>query len=920
MDQPVTSLNATMEGAPMHAKPGLSGPRQTVISQQSHAWRPSAASRLSSILMPAGTSRPTTASRLLMALPVLALLCAAFAQPAGAVPFRPDVVASLRAQGQLEAIVAATDEARSRGLDQPPAVKHPWLETMAAQKARIIPDRQAIVILVDFSDNPADVGTYPPSHYEAMLFSAGTYPTGSMRDWYLENSYGQFNVTGAVTVWLRMPHTYTYYVNGQAGFGSYPNNAQKLAEDAVVAADPYVDFSQYDNDGPDGLPDSGDDDGIVDALFVVHAGPGREETGSDNDIHSHAWSMVTPQSVDGVIARGYSMEPEDGQRGVFGHEFGHVLGLPDLYDTDYSSSGAGYWCMMSTGSWGGGGLTPVHFLSWCKAHLGFLEPTVPLTNQAAATLPQVETNPSAYVLWTGGYPGQQYFTVENRQRVGSDVSLPGAGLIICHVDETVSGNSDDWHPLLMVEQADGLSELQGGGASDAGDPYPGTTGNRTFDSSSVPNSRDYLNVLTQVAVANISDSDALMTADLTVEDRPIFRVTDQRIVAFDGNADGDIDPGEDWQMVVTVKNIGFPATNVTGTATSSSPYVTILNGTTALGDLGAEEEGTGTPPLGFSLAGGSTVDAVPIQVAVSDPAGDNTSVSLVAGVNDALQVFGWQHEAVRSGYLDQWLISTQRNHTTGGSYSWKCGAKSAGDYANHDDAALVTIAIPLEYVTAIRFWHWIDAEDDVDWTAWDGGIIEASIDDGPWAQITPDGGYPYTIIANPESPFPAGTPCFSGTYTWSQVRVDLSGLDGNNVRLRFRFGTDGAVTEEGWYIDDVTFEGLAPMALEPDVDDPAGADPAAVTQVWLSPARPNPSPGSVALDYRLPAGTPARLTILDAAGRVVTSRGIAPANGTNATLTWDGRFADGRSVPGGLYLIRLEWDGGRGIQKAVLLR
>ncbi len=112
---------------------------------------------------------------------------------------------------------------------------------------------------------------------------------------------------------------YAYYVDAQAGFGTYPRNAQKPAEDAVAAADPLVDFSQFDNDGPDGIPDSGDDDGVVDALFVVHAEPGRETTGSDNDIHSQAWSMANPLTVDGVTAGGYSMEPEDGQRGVFGH-------------------------------------------------------------------------------------------------------------------------------------------------------------------------------------------------------------------------------------------------------------------------------------------------------------------------------------------------------------------------------------------------------------------------------------------------------------------------------------------------------------------------------------------------------------------------------------------------------------------------
>lgn len=827
--------------------------------------------------------------------------------PSGAVPFRPDVLATLRAEGRLPAIVAATAEARSRGLDQPPAAPHPW--TTARTEGRDLRDRQAVVILVDFSDNPADLVTYPPEHYEEMLFSVGTYPTGSMRDWYLENSYGEFNVTGTVTVWLRMPQSYAYYVNGEAGFGAYPQNAQKLAEDAVVAADPLIDFSQFDNDGPDGIPDSGDDDGIVDALFVVHAGPGREETGSNDDIHSHAWSMAQPQSVDGVTASRYSMEPETGKRGVFGHEFGHVLGLPDLYDTDYSSSGAGDWCMMSFGSWGGGGLTPVHFIGWCKARLGFLEPETPRTNLAGVSIPQVETNPVIYALWTAGYPGRQYFTVENRQRVGSDVSLPGDGLLICHIDENAAGNHDDWHPTVMVEQADGLDELQLGQGSDNGDPYPGSSGNRTFNQLSDPASLDYDGNPTQVAVTSISNSGAVMTADLTVETAPWFVIAGHALIEQGGNGDGDIDPGEEWEMPVTVRNLGIGAVGVAGTASSASADVTILSGQSSYGNLPAESEAIGTPPFRFGLASGSTADGVPVSVEVGDLVGHNVALSLIVGVNDPLQVFRWAHGPVRSGYGDQWHLSTQRNHTPGGSYAWKCGSTGGGGYADRDDAALYTIPLPVGQVTAVSFWHWIDAEDDANWTAWDGGIVEASIDGGAWVQLTPDGGYPYTIIQNPDSPFPGGTPCFSGTFDWSQARIDLSGLSGTEVRLRFRFGSDGYVTQEGWYIDDVTYEGSLPSSIE----EPAGV----AGHLYLGAPAPNPASGTVTMEYRLPMGESARFELFDVSGRAVLRRDLA---GPAGRLSWDGRLDDGTTAPAGVYFLRLQGSVASTSRRVVILR
>lgn len=840
----------------------------------------------------------------------LTVLLAIVPGTVSAVPFRPDVLTTLRTEGKLAAVVAADRDARERGLDTPPATAHGWLARQPGD--RVIPDRQAVVILVDFSDKPANQSTYPSSHYDGMLFSVNSYPGGSMRDWYLENSYGQFNVTGATTVWLRMPQTYAYYVDGQAGLGTYPHNAQKLAEDAVAAADPLIDFSQFDDDGPDGIPDSGDDDGVVDALFIVHAGPGRETTGSDNDIHSHAWSTVNPLAVDGVTASGYSIEPEDGRRGVFGHEFGHVLGLPDLYDTDYSSNGVGNWCMMSFGSWGGGGLTPVHFLSWCKARLGFLDPTTPLVNQAAASIPQVETNPRTYKLWTGGYPAWQYFMVENRQRVGSDVSLPGDGLILTHIDETAGGNADENHPLVAIEQADGQFHLEHAQGSDAGDPWPGSTVNRNFTDTSTPNSRDYAGAPTQVAVRNTSNSAATMNADLEVENQPIFCVDGWMAAALGGNGDGDIDPGEQWDMAVTVHNRGLPATAVSGTGTSTSPVVTVITGASSFGSIGAEAIAAGTPPFRFSLAAGATDDAVPISILMHDPGGHPATQVVFVGISDSLGVFRWTHGAGSPGRLDQWHVGPERNHTPGGSYAWKCGAVGAGNYADRMDAALYTIPLPLATVEAVRFWHWISAEAGAGNTAWDGGVVEASVDGGPWSALTPDGGYPCTIIPNPASPFPGNMPCYGGSVDWSHARFDLSGLSGSAVQIRFRFGSDGATTQEGWYIDDVTIEGNLPSGV--DLITPR--HPA----LFLGPPRPNPAGGAVWMEFAAPADRETSVSVFDLAGRRLYTRTLSASTGTSGIFSWAGTSADGSRLPSGVYFIKLAAGGASRVQRVHLVR
>jgi immune inhibitor A len=851
-----------------------------------------------------------TAPRGLAWLVTFLILLAIAAGPAMAVAFRPDVLASLRAEGRLASVVAADRHARERGLDTPAATARGWLVHDPGK--RVIPDRQAVVILVDFSDKPANQSTYPPAHYDGMLFSVSSYPGGSMRDWYLENSYGQFNVTGATTVWLRMPQTYAYYVDGQAGFGTYPHNAQKLVEDAVAAADPFIDFSQFDNDGPDGIPNSGDDDGVVDALFVVHAGPGRETTGSNNDIHSHAWNVANPMTVDGVIANSYSTEPEDGRRGVFGHEFGHVLGLPDLYDTDYSSSGVGDWCMMSGGSWGGGGLTPVHFLSWCKARLGFLDPTTPRMNQAATAIQQVETNPQAYKLWTGGYPDSQYFMVENRQRTGSDVSLPGSGLLVTHIDETVGGNSDENHPLVAIEQADGLFQLEHAQGSNAGDPWPGSAVNRNFTDTSTPNSRDYGGVRTQAAVRNISNSSPTMTGDLEVEDQPIYAVDQWTPTALGGDGDGYIDPGEQWDVAVTVSNRGVAATAVSGTGSSKSPSVTVITGTTSFGNIGAEATAVGIPPLRFSLAPGATDDAVPINIVVDDPVGHSATREIVVGVSDSLGVFGWTHGTGSPGRLDQWHVGTERNHTLGGSYAWKCGSVGAGTYADRTDAVLYTIPLPLATVDAIRFWHWISSEAGPGNSVWDGGVVEASVDGGPWAALTPDGGYPCTIVPNPASPFPANMPCYGGTVDWSPARFDLSGLGGTTVQVRFRFGSDAAVTQEGWYIDDVSIEGRMPAGV--------GTIPSRHEAVFLGPPRPSPTSGPVWMDFYAPAGREVTLSAFDLGGRRLYTRTVPASAGTAGVLSWSGTATDGARLPSGIYFVKLEAGGASCVQRVHVVR
>jgi len=452
------------------------------------------------------------------------------------VSLSPEVVEKLKKEGRLEEVVRRANLAREKGVWQP----NPNPPLRLGKKSTSGGDTlKPIVICVDFDDNQY---TYETSKFDTLLFSKGfAFPTGSMRDYYLENSYGKLDLVGGATGWYRMPDDYSYYAYGGYGYlGSYPHNAQRLAEDAVNAADPYVDFSDYDYDG----------DGSVDALIIVHAGPGAEETADPDDIWSHNWSMIYTLHKDGVSLRDYNMDPEThlggalNDMGVFAHEFGHILGLPDLYDRYYSSEGLGRWSIMASGSWNNNGRTPAHLDAWCKKKLGWVNVTQLSSNQINVEILQAETSPVSYQLWTPGGGGSEYFLVENRQKTGFDQSLPGEGLLIYHVDEGVGSNDNEWcpgdpaypHYKVALEQADGEFRLEGcynkPNEGDAGDPFPGYYNKQVFDDTTTPGSRDYYDNPTQVAVRNISVSDSAMTCDFLVSPTEVEDQTDDDLLPY----------------------------------------------------------------------------------------------------------------------------------------------------------------------------------------------------------------------------------------------------------------------------------------------------------------------------------------------------------------------------------------------------
>jgi hypothetical protein len=309
------------------------------------------------------------------------------------------------------------------------------------------------------------------------------------------------------------------------------------------------------------------------------------------------------QTDDGVNVGLYSVEPEEHESGalisigVFCHEFGHVLGLPDLYDYDYDAAGVGLWCLMAAGSWGGdyhSPETPVHASAFCKYLLGWTQPQTITIDTAGITVAAAETNSQSYRFVESG---PEYFLIENRQKTGFDLNLPGAGLLVWHIDESMPDNDHQCtedecalHYMAALEQADGRMDMDfNHNEGDAADPYPGTTINRVFDTASQPKSWNYSGIPTWIGLNSISDSSALMSLDVSVSPTIPFFIYQSQSVANDDDSDGIPDAGETFDLYVDILNSGLPITSVAGSLTADST-VQILDGSAVYGDFAGNEE------------------------------------------------------------------------------------------------------------------------------------------------------------------------------------------------------------------------------------------------------------------------------------------------------------------------------------------
>ncbi|NUK30310.1 immune inhibitor A [Parageobacillus sp. VR-IP] len=283
---------------------------------------------------------------------------------------------------------------------------------------------RVLVLLIEYPDFPHNsiqpgetdmyYKDYSKEHYYDMIFGDkdGYYegPNGekfiSVKKYYEQQSGGSYAIEGAVAGWYKAKYPAKYYGGNVPDPDGSDANARALVKEALAAAakDPSIDLRQFDQEDRydiDGDGNYREPDGLIDHLMIVHSSVGEEAGGGQlggDAIWSHRWNLggvfrIPDTSADvpywsgQLAAYDYTIEPADGAAGVFAHEYGHDLGLPDEYDTQYSGLGEpiAYWSIMSSGSWAGKipGTEPTGFSAWAKE---FLQATMPGSNWLTGTM------------------------------------------------------------------------------------------------------------------------------------------------------------------------------------------------------------------------------------------------------------------------------------------------------------------------------------------------------------------------------------------------------------------------------------------------------------------------------------------------------------------------------------------------------
>ena len=407
---------------------------------------------------------------------------------------------------------------------------------------------RGLIILINYTDRQFMMDD-PYDFYDKMVNEEGfdhfmfngrrQNCTGSMHDYFKDQSGGifapNFDIVGPVDV--------NYACTDHGG----TENSGDIFRAALDAVDAQVDFSQYDNNG----------DGMVDMVYFLVAGYSANYSGNNGDYlwphQSWLYDYVNQSWIeyDGVAMGRYASSTEiygweaRGNPmplgiGTMCHEFGHVLGLPDLYDTNYAEQGQshdpGEWDVMAAGGSYNYGRTPCAYSIWERYALGWNRPQE-ISAEGSFTLQYVGNTGDGLILRT---PIEgEFFMLDNRQRVKWDAYLPGHGMLIARVDST-NNRPWDWNRVNADPNRNYYELLRAGnGTSGANgsDPFPGSQHVTMVSNLTEPSLRTWSQVDCDFEIRNIAEANGVITFDVKQAEQPEVLVEDfeQMAVTTDKN-------------------------------------------------------------------------------------------------------------------------------------------------------------------------------------------------------------------------------------------------------------------------------------------------------------------------------------------------------------------------------------------------
>ena len=389
-----------------------------------------------------------------------------------------------------------------------------------------IGSRKLVCILMNFQDVKFSKSQSDFNN----LFNQVGYTTdgaaGSVKDYYAENSYNQLDLTVTVAGPYTAAYNMAYYGANDANDNDV--KPRELVNEAVNKANADVNYADFDNDN----------NGYVDGVYLIYAGYGEESGASADAIWAHAWE-IAPVTLDGKIITSYSCSSElrgatgtgITRIGVICHEFGHLMGASDFYDTDYDDNGqfdgTGSWDIMADGSWNNDGASPAHHNPYTKIYKYGWASATTISSVASITLNNAEQNSNSFYR-VNTATSNEYFLIENRQQQLFDSNIPGHGMIIYHVDGNYISNHEDAGEINIGEHQ-GLYPVcasattnPGNTASTYGEinsascPFPGNYLKTSFNDYTTPNSRSWAGANTYKSLSGITENIVVKTVSFNV--------------------------------------------------------------------------------------------------------------------------------------------------------------------------------------------------------------------------------------------------------------------------------------------------------------------------------------------------------------------------------------------------------------------